>query len=76
MTQLCEYCQRWSGIYLAGNHCCTVRDLALSPKSARQACYAAVRARDGEDALARLRTQVEAEYRRWQAYRATKKESP
>ncbi|WP_227461675.1 hypothetical protein [Cupriavidus pauculus] len=72
MTQQCELCLKWSGIYDKANRCCMVRAVALSPKAARLARYQVERAERGPDAERQLRDEVTAEYQRWQAHRATK----
>ncbi|WP_186083702.1 hypothetical protein [Burkholderia gladioli] len=70
---LCEHCLTFSGIYRKQNWCCRVRQIANMPKAMRDRAYADHRAVHGEAAARTLRDDVQAEYRRWKAYKEANK---
>jgi hypothetical protein len=67
---ICEFCAVLSGRFDANRACCQIRLLTGAPEHTRREVYARVKKDDGAAALAELKNQVNAEYRRQQDYKA------
>jgi hypothetical protein len=70
MSEICEYCQEFSGRIQAGRECCELRELALSPPQVRSAVYARMAREDGgAERVEALRERIRAERQRYRDWR-------